>query len=100
MSRGVVAIVIVLAALTSFSNVRAANAINVRVASQAVVVSGLTPGGSAVIFGVTFESGDAVPTRLRTATILRDDDRDGVVRYQPQEGIPRIGIWGAVDFAT
>ncbi|HEV7920349.1 MAG TPA: hypothetical protein VGR02_06110 [Thermoanaerobaculia bacterium] len=100
MSRRIPVYLIVAAAVCLFADARAAQALSLRVESDAVVVSEVTRGGSAVIFGVAYDVSGSVPTRMRTATIVRDDDGDGTVRYEPPQGVPRQGIWGAVDFAT
>lgn len=88
------------AALGLLAAAESANALTVRVEPQAVVASGVTRGGSAVVFGIAYDVAGAVPTRERIAIVVRDDDQDGVVRYEPPQGVPRIGIWGVVDLAT
>lgn len=77
-----------------------AQALSLRVEPDAVVVSEVTRGGSAVIFGFGYDGSGYVPTQVRTAVIVRDDDGDGVVRYEPPPGLSSRGIWAAVDFAT
>lgn len=77
-----------------------ASALTVSFEEKAVVAGEITPGGSAVIFGVAFDTSSGVRVRVRSAAVVRDEDGDGVVRYEPESGVPRAGIWGVVDFTS
>lgn len=62
-----------------------------------VRVSGITPGGTVVIYGVTMESIDYGTTVMRYSQVLQDDDHDGIVTYDHRGQIPSDGVWVAVD---
>jgi hypothetical protein len=67
-----------------------------------VTVSGLTPHGRAVVFGITREADpeDDVPTIQSRAEVLSDDDGDGIVQDDLGRPLPLRSIWAAVDLAT
>ncbi len=65
--------------------------------ASTVQVSGVTPGGTVVIYGVTMGRNDYTNGLYRFQTALTDDDHDGVVTYDPGQPIPFIGVWIAVD---
>lgn len=78
----------------------AALAETVEVRDVEVVVSGVPTGGSIALFSC---ARDMVKghTFVRTiAEVLRDDDRDGVIRYPQGAGVPRRSVWVAVDLTT
>jgi hypothetical protein len=69
--------------------------------TDAVVISGMTPKGQAVVFGVTREVGeDDFHTVRRYLETLTDDDGDGIVRYTVEKGIPLRSIWAAADMES
>jgi hypothetical protein len=72
----------------------------IRFEPQAVVASGLTPGGQVVWFGVAREIADEVTTMVRRDAIAADDDRDGTVRLELTREVPWKSVWIAVDLAT
>ena len=76
-----------------------ANALTVSVTKQAVTANEVTRGGSVLFYAVAYEA-DAVPKRVRHATVVSDDDGDGVVALSPADGVPLLGIWAAVDMTT
>ena len=76
-----------------------AAALTLRVEQDAVVATDVTRFGRAVFFAVTYQSGP-VPVRSQKATVLRDDDGDGVIRFSMPDGVPFIGIWSVVDLAN
>ena len=69
--------------------------------ADAVVVSGMTAKGQAVLLGVTrvIEPDDFQVVR-RHLQVLADDDGDGTVRYPLEGGIPLRSLWAAVDLKT
>ena len=89
-----------LVCLIVFALALPASALTVNFEPNAVVANEVTPGGSAVFFAVAFDMSGGVRTRVRTAVIVRDDDGDGIVRYEPEGGVPWVGLWGVVDFTT
>src|SRR5687768_9405034 len=100
MSRRPPVCLIVLATLSFFASVPAANALTLRVGRDAVVAAEVTPGGNAVFFAVVYDNAASIPGWVRKATILRDDDGDGVVRLAMPEGVPPLGAWAVVDMAS
>jgi hypothetical protein len=69
--------------------------------TDAVVISGVTPKGQAVLFGVTREIGeDDFHTVRRHLQALTDDDGDGAVRYSVEGGIPLRSLWAAADLTS
>jgi hypothetical protein len=67
---------------------------------EAVLVSGLPPGGQALIFGVAREIRENVSTVVRRDVVLTDDDRDGAVRLDLGTGLPPAALWVAVELAS
>lgn len=68
---------------------------------NAVVVTGLTVKGQAVLFGEARElAEDDVATLVRRSQVLTDDDGDGIVRLDLGKEVPLRSVWVAVDFAT
>lgn len=96
--RGVVCLV-VLAFVEVFVNVHSASALALQVERKSVVATEVTRGGSAVFFSVGYDP-SPVPQKRRQATIVRDEDGDGVVELAMPEGVPPLGIWAVVDMAT
>ena len=69
-------------------------------AGGAVAVSGLAPGGQAVVFGVAREVRDGVSTVVRREAVLADDDGDGAVRLELPGEVPAASVWVAVDLGS
>lgn len=67
---------------------------------SAVVVRGVTPGGSVVWFSVAREHPHWLTRVVRRDAVLPDSDGDGVVRFELKEPVPRRSIWTAVDLTT
>src|SRR5436305_11879570 len=68
---------------------------------NAVVVTGLTVKGQAVLFAEARElAEDDVATLVRRSLMLTDDDGDGTVRLDLGKEVPLRSVWVAVDFAT
>jgi hypothetical protein len=67
---------------------------------EAVAVSGLTPGGKVVWFGVAREISERTATIVRRTRVLTDEDSDGVVRLELGRDVPFQSIWVAVDLTT
>lgn len=68
---------------------------------RAVVVSGVTPNGKAVLLGVAREMGeDDHPTVRRILEVLADEDGDGAVRYAVEGGVPATSLWAVADLAS
>jgi len=65
--------------------------------SVAVSVSGVSPGGSVVLFSCTRTSSIRSIAVKPSAIVLRDQDHDGVIRYAPTGGVPLRSVWIAVD---
>ncbi len=90
---------LVAAAMLIVLSAAPARAFSVRVERQSVVATEISRGGGAVFFNLGYVSG-SVPTRVTTATVVADNDGDGVVELSPEGGVPLIGIWAVVDTAT
>jgi hypothetical protein len=69
-------------------------------ASEAVTVSGLTPGGKVVWFSVAREISERLATIVRREKIAADEDNDGTVLFEIGRKVPFQSIWVAVDLAT
>ncbi|HEY0553789.1 MAG TPA: hypothetical protein VGG20_05945 [Thermoanaerobaculia bacterium] len=68
---------------------------------NAVVVTGLTVKGQAVLFAEARElAEDDVATLVRRSQVLTDDDGDGTVRLDLGKEVPLRSVWVVVDFAT
>jgi len=70
---------------------------------NAVVVSGITPGGRAVLFGVARERTARKPSSLRfvrRAEILVDAAKTGTVTFDLGESVPAVAIWAAIDLTS
>ncbi len=62
-----------------------------------IQVSGVTPGGIVVIYGVAMGRVNYTNGLNRFKAALTDDDHDGAVTYDVGQPIPPIGVWIAVD---
>lgn len=67
---------------------------------RAVVISGVTPGHAVVLYVLSRTPREFESRVTRHATILSDDDRDGVVRYDSDGPIPVKTISFAADLAS
>jgi hypothetical protein len=68
--------------------------------AEAVVASGITPRGRVVWLGVAREVAEHAATIVRREEIGRDDDGDGVVRFELGRAVPFQSIWVAVDLES
>lgn len=69
--------------------------------TDAVVISGVTPKGQVVLFGVTREIGeDDFPTVRRHLEMLTDEDGDGAIRFPIQPEVPVRSLWAVADLAS
>jgi hypothetical protein len=69
--------------------------------ADSIVISGVTPKGQIVVFGVTREIGeDDFHTVRRHLKVLADEDGDGMVRYPVEEGVPIHSLWAVADLAS
>jgi hypothetical protein len=66
---------------------------------EAVVISGVSPGGQAVVFGVAREVDDFVAKISRRHQVVTAD-ATGVARYDLGTAVPQPSVWVAVDLAT
>lgn len=76
------------------------SSVHITVSSDRLSISGLTPGGGLVLFGISARPLRGVIAKKQIAEILPDADRDGVVAYEPADGIPFRSVWVAIDLAT
>lgn len=67
---------------------------------ETVVVSGMTPGGELVLFGVSRENTSHAATIVRREEMATDEDKDGIVRLELGGPVPLVSIFAAVDVAT
>jgi hypothetical protein len=67
---------------------------------NAVVASGVTPGGSVVWFGIARERPGRITQVVRRDTVLPDSDGDGVVRLDLGRRVATESIWAAVDLGS
>ncbi len=74
-----------------------AGAPKITFSGNTVQVSGVTPGGIVVIYGVAMLRVDYSNALIRFSKALTDDDHDGVVTYDIGRTIPPSGVWIAVD---
>ena len=88
--------------LLFLSPAASASSLTMSLDRDTLVVSGVTPGGKAVFFGVQkfASSRGHFDTSRRYSTIEQDGDGDGVVRYAPEGGVTPSAVWSATDFST
>ncbi len=67
---------------------------------SALVVSGITPKGKVVWFGMAREMADYAETLVRRDRVLEDVDGDGSVRLDLGKPVPRFSVWIAVDLTS
>jgi hypothetical protein len=65
-----------------------------------VVAEGVTEGGDVVWFAVLHDPQRYHERTLELATIVKDTDRDGVVRLDLKRDIPRESLWVVVDLSS
>src|SRR6266576_3804082 len=82
-------------------NASAANddKLSITLAKRAITVSGLSPGGTAVLFGVAEV---AIPRAYmnhvrRWAVTVEDADHKGTVTWDLQQAVPPASVWAVVD---
>jgi hypothetical protein len=68
--------------------------------TNAVVATGVPPGGQVVWFAVSREIAERTATLVRREEIATDDDKDGAVRFELDRPVPFQSIWVAVDLAS
>lgn len=90
-------VLIVTAALLAAPRVNARPTVTVGV--DRVVVTGITPGGEAILFGRSIAYQGGVPVLARHAASGKDDDSDGTVMWLFDE-VEQRSIWVAVDLDT
>lgn len=78
----------------------ATNPLTIAFEENAVVVRGVTPGGSVVWFSVAREHPHWLTRTVRRDAVLPDSDDDGMVRFELGQAVPRRSVWTAVDLAT
>jgi hypothetical protein len=74
--------------------------LTVRLDESAVVVSGMQPSGSVLLFGAAHERPGAYLRLVPVREVLADQDGDGIVTYELKPAVPRFSVWLAVDLAT
>jgi hypothetical protein len=67
---------------------------------DAVVASGVTPGGKVVWFSVAREISEHTATIVPRQQIVEDEGNDGTVRFELDGDVPFQSIWVAVDLKT
>jgi hypothetical protein len=71
--------------------------------ARTITISGVTPGGTVVLFGASHETREGnppIPRNVRRAELLVDTDGDGSVVYDVGGAVPAIAVWIAVDLTT
>lgn len=77
----------------------AAAAPSMEVGSEKLVITGITPSGSVVLFGFGRGRGPTGGiTVLHTEVLVSDHDGDGRIEFAPPYPIPVRSVWAAVDF--
>lgn len=72
----------------------------VEVSEVAVSVKGLPPRSVVALIGAAHEPSYYMTRVVSTRELLADADGDGVVRYEPKNGVAFRSIWVAVEVAT
>jgi len=94
---------IVLSILWATSTSGATTRPTISAGERTILVSGITPRGSVILFGASHETRNAtppVPRTVRRAEVLVDADGDGTVAYDLGAPVSPIAIWIAVDVTT
>jgi hypothetical protein len=84
----------------AFAQTLAAAPPEITLESDAVTVTGVTPGGSIAWILLTRQHYGYYPVTRYGAEILVDDDGDGALRIEPPDGIPAMALFLAVDLTT
>lgn len=66
----------------------------------AVVLQGATPQGKVAWLGVAREFDQMSLRLVRRSDISVDDDGDGVIRLEMEDGVPGQSVWAAVDITS
>jgi hypothetical protein len=83
------------------AGVASAAPLRLAVGPTGVSISGITPKGKAVVFGITRKVADDDVTTIQPhLDVLSDDDGDGVVSEDLGQPMPRRSMWVAVDLAS
>lgn len=90
------------AALIGQDNTPTASTLTVSFGEKSLTVTGVSPGGRVVVFGVARESigKPAIPAIVIRAEMLSDSDGDGTVTLQLPVAVPQYGMWAVVDLAS
>lgn len=88
------------AALLLSASAVSATTLTVQIAGNRITVNGVTPHGEVIFFGrsVVYQSG--MPRLERHATVLTDADRDGIVTWTLDAGVPPYSTWAIVDYES
>jgi len=91
-------------ALTLILSVRlyAANAapLSATVTNTAIEVRNVTPGGEVALMTASIEGVGGLLRQVTGATVVQDNDGDGIVRFSSPRPIPFRSIWVAVDLES
>jgi hypothetical protein len=68
--------------------------------SNGIRITGITPGGTVLIYAVAMVRVDFNDHLERYQRTLQDDDHDGIVIYDHGKAIPPDGVWIAVDITN
>src|SRR5258708_11894629 len=79
---------------------QAAPPLTITASGSTITISGVTPHGKVVFFGVARFVDRTTVTARRLDRIVTDDDGDGVVTIDLGERVPWKSIFAAVDFAS
>ena len=63
-------------------------------------VTGITPGSTAVLFGLVLGNHRGYSLQYTVEELLIDADGDGMVTFSPLRGVPLRSIWTTVDLAN
>lgn len=84
----------------AITNAENTSGITLVVGIDAVSVANVPIGGSVVLFTVQRTSRSGGIHLHDSAEVLTDDDRDGVVRFVPEKGVPLRSIWVAAELGS
>jgi hypothetical protein len=93
-----VAVLLLMGIVLAFPAV-ADDSLRATVSSSDVTIEGVTAGGEVILFGVGLSSDGFRQQMYHYAEVLRDDDRDGVVRYVARQAISYRTVLAVVDVA-
>lgn len=72
-------------------------ALGMAISGSRLTVSGVTPHGSVVFFGVAHEQRRFTPVLTRIEKALADDDGDGTVVFESGRPLGEVSVWSAID---